>query len=231
MVREGMTAAITVKVQAPVFESQTKNKLGNTDVRAWIVPETKAAVDNYLRRNPDMAKMLLAKIEANEKLRTELNSVKKEAKEAAKRISIRIPKLKDCKYHVQDGKKGEESMIFITEGESASGTMTHSRDANYQAIFSLRGKPENMYGRKQSEIYKNDELYQLMMALGIENSVENLKYSKNFKEEQQCISLRCLISLGIATSIDALAVGISFAFLEVNVWTSSIMIGIASCPM
>ncbi len=177
-VREGMTAAITVKVQAPVFESQTKNKLGNTDVRAWIVPETKAAVDDYLRRNPDMAKMLLAKIEANEKLRTELNSVKKEAKEAAKRISIRIPKLKDCKYHVQDGKKGEESMIFITEGESASGTMTHSRDANYQAIFSLRGKPENMYGRKQSEIYKNDELYQLMMALGIENSVENLKYSK-----------------------------------------------------
>lgn len=177
-VREGMTAAITVKVQAPVFESQTKNKLGNTDVRAWIVPETKAAVDNWLRRNSEAAKMLQQKIEANEKLRTELNSVKKEAKEAAKRISIRIPKLKDCKYHVQDGKKGENSMIFITEGDSASGTMTHSRDANYQAIFSLRGKPENMFGRKQSDIYKNDELYQLMMALGIETDVENLKYSK-----------------------------------------------------
>ncbi len=177
-IREGMTAAITVKVQAPVFESQTKNKLGNTDVRAWIVPETKAAVDNWLRRNSEAAKMLQQKIEANEKLRTELNSVKKEAKEAAKRISIRIPKLKDCKYHVQDGKKGENSMIFITEGDSASGTMTHSRDANYQAIFSLRGKPENMYGRKQSDIYKNDELYQLMMALGIETDIENLKYSK-----------------------------------------------------
>lgn len=177
-IREGMTAAITVKVQAPVFESQTKNKLGNTDVRAWIVPETKAAIDNWLRRNSEAAKMLQQKIEANEKLRTELNSVKKEAKEAAKRISIRIPKLKDCKYHVQDGKKGENSMIFITEGDSASGTMTHSRDANYQAIFSLRGKPENMYGRKQSDIYKNDELYQLMMALGIETDVENLKYSK-----------------------------------------------------
>ena len=177
-IREGMTAAITVKVQAPVFESQTKNKLGNTDMRAWIVPETKAAVDNWLRRNSEAAKMLQQKIEANEKLRTELNSVKKEAKEAAKRISIRIPKLKDCKYHVQDGKKGENSMIFITEGDSASGTMTHSRDANYQAIFSLRGKPENMYGRKQSDIYKNDELYQLMMALGIETDVENLKYSK-----------------------------------------------------
>ena len=177
-IREGMTAAITVKVQAPVFESQTKNKLGNTDVRAWIVPETKAAVDNWLRRNSEAAKMLQQKIESNEKLRTELNSVKKEAKEAAKRISIRIPKLKDCKYHVQDGKKGENSMIFITEGDSASGTMTHSRDANYQAIFSLRGKPENMYGRKQSDIYKNDELYQLMMALGIETDIENLKYSK-----------------------------------------------------
>ena len=177
-IREGMTAAITVKVQAPVFESQTKNKLGNTDVRAWIVPETKAAIDNWLRRNSEAAKMLQQKIEANEKLRTELNSVKKEAKDAAKRISIRIPKLKDCKYHVQDGKKGENSMIFITEGDSASGTMTHSRDANYQAIFSLRGKPENMYGRKQSDIYKNDELYQLMMALGIETDIENLKYSK-----------------------------------------------------
>lgn len=177
-IREGMTAAITVKVQAPVFESQTKNKLGNTDVRAWIVPETKAVIDNWLRRNSEAAKMLQQKIEANEKLRTELNSVKKEAKEAAKRISIRIPKLKDCKYHVQDGKKGENSMIFITEGDSASGTMTHSRDANYQAIFSLRGKPENMYGRKQSDIYKNDELYQLMMALGIETDIENLKYSK-----------------------------------------------------
>ena len=177
-IREGMTAAITVKVQAPVFESQTKNKLGNTDVRAWIVPETKAAIDDWLRRNNEAAKMLQEKIESNEKLRTELNSVKKEAKEAAKRISIRIPKLKDCKYHIQDGKKGEDSMIFITEGDSASGTMTHSRDANYQAIFSLSGKPENMYGRKQSDIYKNDELYQLMMALGIENDVANIKYSK-----------------------------------------------------
>jgi len=86
--------------------------------------------------------------------------------------------LKDCRFHIQDGAKGDNSMIFITEGDSASGTMTHSRNADYQAIFSLRGKPENMYGKKQSEIYKNDELYQLMMALGIEQDVENLKYSK-----------------------------------------------------
>ena len=177
-IREGITAAVLVKVKEPVFESQTKNKLGNTDIRAWVVAEVQSGLDNYLHKNPKAAERLKAKIEANEKLRTELSSVKKQAKENAKKVSIRIPKLKDCRYFVQDGKKGENSMIFITEGDSASGTMTHSRNADYQAIFSLRGKPENMYGKKQSDIYKNDELYQLMMALGIENSVENLKYAK-----------------------------------------------------
>ena len=177
-VRDGMTAAVAVKVKDPVFESQTKNKLGNTEIRSWIVTETKSAVDDWLHRNNEAAKLLEQKIIANEKLRTELNSVKKEAKEAARKISIRIPKLDDCRFHLKDGKKGENSMIFITEGLSASGVMTHNRDANTQAIFSLRGKPENMYGKKQAEIYKNDELYQLMMALGIENDVADLKYSK-----------------------------------------------------
>lgn len=177
-IREGITAAVLVKVKDPVFESQTKNKLGNTDIRQWIVAETQSGLDNWLHLNPDAARKIQEKIQANEKLRTELSAVKKEAKEAAKKISIRIPKLKDCKYHVQDGNKGEQSMIFITEGDSATGTMTHSRDASFQAIFSLRGKPENMCGKKQSEIYKNDELYQLMMALGIETDVESLKYSK-----------------------------------------------------
>lgn len=177
-VRDGMTAAVAVKVKDPVFESQTKNKLGNTEIRSWIVTETKSAVDDWLHRNAEAAKLLEQKIIANEKLRTELNSVKKEAKEAARKISIRIPKLDDCRFHLKDGKKGENSMIFITEGQSASGVMTHNRDANTQAIFSLRGKPENMFGKKQAEIYKNDELYQLMMALGIENDVADLKYSK-----------------------------------------------------
>lgn len=177
-VREGIAAALLVKVKDPVFESQTKNKLGNTDIRQWIMGETQSGLDDWLHHNPDAARKIQEKIQANEKLRTELSAVKKEAKEAAKKISIRIPKLKDCKFHVQDGAKGAQSMIFITEGDSASGTMTHSRDASTQAIFSLRGKPENMYGRKQSDIYRNDELYQLMMALGIETSVENLKYSK-----------------------------------------------------
>lgn len=177
-VREGMTAAVLVKVKDPVFESQTKNKLGNTDVRSWIVAETKAAVDDWLHRNADAAKMLEQKITANERLRTELNAVKKEAKEAAKKIALKIPKLKDCKYHLDDGSKGENSMIFVTEGDSASGSMVGSRDVMSQAIFSLRGKPENMYGKKRADIYKNAELYNLMMALGIENDLEGLRYSK-----------------------------------------------------
>ena len=177
-IRDGMASAVLVKVKDPVFESQTKNKLGNTDVRSWIVPEVQSGLNDWLNRNPEAARKLKEKIEANEKLRTELSAVKKEAKEAAKKVSVRIKKLKDCKYHIQDGIKGEQSMIFITEGDSASGTMTHSRDANYQAIFSLRGKPQNMYGKKQADIYKNDELFQLMMALGIESDVENLRYSK-----------------------------------------------------
>lgn len=177
-VREGMTAAVTVKIQAPVFESQTKNKLGNTEVRTWIVNETKAAVDDWLRHNAEAAKMLSQKIEANEKLRTELNTVKKEAKEAAKKIALKIPKLKDCKYHLDDGKKGEGTMIFITEGDSATGSIVSSRDVLTQAIFSLRGKPENMYGRKQADIYKNAELYNLMMALGIETDLSLLRYER-----------------------------------------------------
>ena len=177
-VREGITAAVLVKVKDPVFESQTKNKLGNTDIRQWIVSETQSGLDDWLHKNPKAAQAIKEKIEKNEKLRTELASVKKLVREASKKNSIRIPKLDDCRYHLEDGAKGENSMVFITEGQSASGSITHARDANYQAIFSLRGKPENMYGKKQSDIYKNDELLQLMKALGIEDSVENLRYSK-----------------------------------------------------
>jgi topoisomerase-4 subunit B len=177
-VREGTAAAIAVKIQAPIFESQTKNKLGNTEIRAWIVGETKSAVDDWLHKNPEAARLLEQKILANESLRTELNSVKKEAKEAAKKIALKIPKLKDCKYHLGDAKKGSETMIFLTEGDSASGSMVSSRDVYTQAIFSLRGKCENMYGRKRADIYKNAELYNVMMALGIENDIEGLRYSK-----------------------------------------------------
>ncbi len=177
-VREGTAAAVAIKIQAPVFESQTKNKLGNTEIRAWIVNETKAGVDDWLHKNPEAARLLEQKILANEKLRTELNSVKKEAKENARKIALKIPKLKDCKFHLQDSGKGENTMIFITEGDSASGSMVSSRDVYTQAIFSMRGKCENMYGKKRAEIYKNAELYNMMMALGIENDIEGLRYSK-----------------------------------------------------
>jgi len=177
-VREGTTAAIAVKLKNPVFESQTKNKLGNSDIRPWIVQEVKSAVEDWLHKNIEAAKQLELKIIANEKLRTELNVVKKEAREAAKKIALKIPKLKDCKYHLEDGPKGAESTIFITEGDSAAGSMVSSRDVMTQAIFALRGKPENIYGKKRTAIYKNEELYNMMMALGIENDVSGLRYAK-----------------------------------------------------
>jgi len=177
-VREGTIAAVAVKLKSPVFESQTKNKLGNTDIRAGIVQETKAAVEDWLFKNPDEAKKLEQKIIANESLRTELNLVKKEAREAAKRIAIKIPKLKDCKFHLGDGVKGQHSTIFLTEGDSAAGSIVSSRDVYTQAIFALRGKVENVHGKKRAAIYKNEELYNMMMALGIENDVSTLRYAR-----------------------------------------------------
>ena len=177
-VREGIAGAVAIKLKDPVFESQTKNKLGNTEIRAWIVNEVKSGVMDFLHKNREAAKSLEDRIIHNEKLRKELNIVRKEAKEAAKKIALKIPNLKDCKYHLQDSKKGEFTTIFITEGQSASGSMVASRDVYTQAIFSLRGKPLNMFGKKKTEIYKNEELYNLMMALGIENDIEELRYAR-----------------------------------------------------
>jgi topoisomerase-4 subunit B len=177
-IREGSAAACAVKLKNPIFESQTKNKLGNSDIRAWIVQEVKDAVEDWLHKNTDAAKKLELKIVAHESLRTELNQVKKEAREAAKKIALKIPKLKDCKYHLEDGLHGEASTIFITEGDSASGSMVSSRDVMTQAIFALRGKVENVYGKKRAAIYKNEELYNMMMALGIENDVAGLRYGR-----------------------------------------------------
>jgi topoisomerase-4 subunit B len=177
-VREGVIAAVAIKIKNPVFESQTKNKLGNSDIRSWLVQETKDAVEDWLHKNPEAAKHLEQKVMSNEKLRTELNAVKKEAREAAKKITLKIPKLKDCKYHLEDGDKGGASTIFITEGDSASGSMVSSRDVMTQAIFALRGKVENMYAKKRTAIYKNAELYNMMMALGIENNLEGLRYAR-----------------------------------------------------
>ncbi|MDR0322640.1 MAG: type IIA DNA topoisomerase subunit B [Treponema sp.] len=177
-VREGTTAAIAIKLKNPVFESQTKNKLGNSDIRAWVVQEVRNAVEDWLHKNPEASKKLEHKVMANESLRTELNAVKKEAREAAKKIALKIPKLKDCKYHLEDGDDGEESTIFITEGDSAAGSIVSSRDVMTQAIFALRGKVENVYGKKRTSIYKNEELFNMMMALGIDNDIDGLRYAK-----------------------------------------------------
>ncbi|MDR1445171.1 MAG: type IIA DNA topoisomerase subunit B [Treponema sp.] len=177
-IREGTIAAVAVKIKNPVFESQTKNKLGNSDIRSWIVQETREAVEDWLHKNQEAGKALERKILANESLRTELNQFKKEAREAAKKIALKIPKLKDCKFHLEDGKEGENSTIFITEGDSAAGSMVSSRDVMTQAIFALRGKVENMFGKKRAAIYKNDELYNMMMALGIENDPSGLRYGR-----------------------------------------------------
>ncbi|WP_319559540.1 toprim domain-containing protein [Marispirochaeta sp.] len=176
-VRDGIAGAIAVKLTNPIFESQTKNKLGNTEIRGWIVGEVKSGVVDFLHKNNTASKRLEDKIVSNEKLRKELNAVKKEAKEAARRIALKIPNLKDCKYHLGE-KKGDDSTMFITEGASASGSMVSSRDPYTQAIFSIRGKCQNMYSRKRADIYKNEELYNLMMALGIENGIEGLRYGR-----------------------------------------------------
>lgn len=177
-VREGLSGAIAIKLKNPIFESQTKNKLGNTEIRSWIIQEIKSGVVDFFHKNIEAARLLEMKIVQNEKLRTELNAVKKEAKEAAKRIEIKIPNLRDCKFHLPDGGKGENSTIFLTEGQSAGGSIISSRDVLTQAIFTLRGKILNVWGRNRTAIYQNEELYNVMMALGIEDNVENLRYNR-----------------------------------------------------
>jgi topoisomerase-4 subunit B len=177
-VRDGLFGVVAVKVKEPIFESQTKNKLGNTDVRGWIVAEVREAVADFLHKHPEPARLLEERILHNEKLRKELNAVKKEAKEAARRIEIKIPHLKDCKYHRGDRRFGEATSMFIAEGQSAGGSLVSSRDPQTQAIFTIKGKPENTFGRGRADIYRNEELYNLMMALGIEEGLEGLRYSR-----------------------------------------------------
>jgi DNA gyrase subunit B/topoisomerase-4 subunit B len=178
-VREGIVGAILVKVKDPVFESQTKNKLSNNEIRAPIVQEVKDAVQNLLFKHEDAGKKIVERVLFNEKLRKELASVKKEAKEKQKKISFKIPKLRDSKFHFGDGsKEGESSVIFLTEGESASASIVMTRDPLTQAVFSLRGKPLNVYGMKLELLYKNEEMYNLMSALNIEDNLADLRYNK-----------------------------------------------------
>ena len=183
-IRDGIAGAISVKVQNPIFESQTKNKLGNTEIRTWIVNEVKEAVIDALMKNQDTASSLLNKITTNERIHKEESAVRNGAREMAKKVSINIPKLRDCRYHMNSYPKSHEdeamnSMIFLTEGDSASGTITKTRNVATQAVFSLRGKPYNVFGKTRKAIYENEELYNIMVALGLENNeMDNLRYSK-----------------------------------------------------
>jgi DNA gyrase subunit B/topoisomerase-4 subunit B len=178
-VREGIVGTILVKVKDPIFESQTKNKLGNTEIRAPLVQEIKDGIVDLLHKNPSIANSIIERIVFNEKLRKELSAVKKEAKEKQKKISFKIPKLRDCRYHYRDGSMfGHNSMIFLTEGDSASASIVSSRDPLTQAVFSLRGKPLNVFGMKLDQLYKNEEMYNLMSALNIEDDIDNLRYQK-----------------------------------------------------
>ena len=180
-VRDGVVGALAIKVKDPIFESQTKNKLGNTDVRGWIVNKVRDELSNYLYKNTEVADILIQKIQQNAKIRKDLQHVRKEAKAKAKKVALKIPQLKDCKYHPAKGKpspKGKENMVFITEGQSASGSIISARDPMTQAVFSLKGKPMNVYGQQLTLLYKNDEMYNMMRALNIEDSIGGLRYDK-----------------------------------------------------
>jgi len=185
-IRQSIIGAISVKIQEPVFESQTKTKLGSTHtapkdglaIRGWIVGFVQDQLDNYLHRNPDAAKAMLEKIQRAEKERKDLKGIRKLAKERAKKAKIHNKKLRDCRVHYGDrNKKANESTLFITEGDSASGSITTARDVDTQAVFSLRGKPLNSFGLSKKVVYENEEFNLLQHALDIEDGLERLRYN------------------------------------------------------
>ena len=194
-IRNGIVAAIALDVEEPMFESQTKTKLGSNYMWPAIPQEDKPAgpsinkfvgdfikteVDNYLHKNPQVADVMLQKIQESEKERKAIAGVTKLARERAKKANLHNRKLRDCRFHLNDtrGDKQEETCIFITEGDSASGSITKSRDVNTQAVFSLRGKPLNSYGLTKKVVYENEEFNLLQAALNIEDGMEGLRYNK-----------------------------------------------------
>ena len=178
-VRESIAGAISIRIQEPQFEGQTKNKLGNTEIRSDLVARIKDIVEDLLHRNPEAADILVKKIEETRAVRKELQTVKKLARERSKAVSLRIPQLKDCKVHLDPKRhRGEESMIFITEGLSAAGSITQTRNVNTQGVFTLRGKPLNVAEKTRAAMYENEELYNLMRALNIEDSTSGLRFGK-----------------------------------------------------
>ena len=195
-IRNGLVAAIAIDVEEPMFESQTKTKLGSNNmwpaapqehkpagptVNKYVGDFIKTEVDNYLHKNPLVAEVMLQKIQDSEKERKAIAGVTKLAREGAKNANLHIRTLRDCRYHLSDGKGKDqetESCIFITEGDSASGSITKSRDVNTQAVFSLRGKPLNSYGLTKKVVYENEEFNLLQAALNIEDGIETLRYNK-----------------------------------------------------
>jgi topoisomerase-4 subunit B len=185
-IRKSIVSAVSIKVMEPVFESQTKTKLGSADmgpdlpsVRAYITDFIKTQLDNYLHKNPQTADALYKKIMQAERERKELSGIQKLARERAKKANLHNKKLRDCRVHLSDSKSDRslETTLFITEGDSASGSITKSRDVNTQAVFSLRGKPLNCYGMSKKIVYENEEFNLLQSALNIEDGIENLRYN------------------------------------------------------
>lgn len=187
-IRNGLVAAIAIDVEEPMFESQTKTKLGSNNmwpegptVNKYVGDFIKTEVDNYLHKNPLVTEVMLQKIQDSEKERKAIAGVTKLARERAKKANLHNRKLRDCRFHLSDGKGKDqeaESCIFITEGDSASGSITKSRDVNTQAVFSLRGKPLNSYGLTKKVVYENEEFNLLQAALNIEDGIEGLRYNK-----------------------------------------------------
>ena len=186
-IRSGITAAISIRIQEPLFESQTKMKLGSREIeeggmtiQKFVGDFLKAHLDDYLHIHSETAEALLKKVQENERERRALAGVSKAAKERAKKASIHNKKLRDCTQHYNDPKAdlADDTQIFITEGLSASGSITQSRNAEHQAVFSLRGKPLNCYGRKKEVVYENEEFNLLQAALNIEDGLDNLRYNK-----------------------------------------------------
>ena len=188
-IRNGMVAAISIKVEEPVFESQTKTKLGSRDmgpdgptVAKFVGDFLKKELDDYLFKNLPVADVILKKVQANERERKAMAGVTKKAREQAKKISVHNKKLLDCRVHLSDTKGDEEkkrqSSIFITEGDSAAGSITKIRNVETQAVFSLRGKPKNTYGKTKKLVYENEEFNLLQAALNIEDGLDNLRYNK-----------------------------------------------------
>lgn len=185
-IRQSIVAAISIKVIEPVFESQTKTKLGSQEmepngksIRTFVMDFLKEKLDNFLHKNPQIADTLEKKIRESERERKELTGIQKLARERAKKANLHNKKLRDCRLHLNDtkGERVEETTIFITEGDSASGSITKSRDVNTQAVFSLRGKPLNAFGLTKKVVYENEEFNLLQAALNIEDSIEDLRYN------------------------------------------------------